>query len=213
MNVVCVLKSKDSKIYDAEWVYKLKRSVERNLSIPFKFTCFSDIDLSCDVIKLEPNFDGWWNKVQLFNPNFFLGETLYLDLDIVITRPLDELINKLRNAEDNLFMCKEPIGVTNSSIMYWKSPIENLYNDYKSNAKFYHEKYSKTPLIGDQAFISENCKHNFIENFLPDGYISWTDAKSLNITLNTGIIVFTSIKSKPSKKIFLDQPIIKENWI
>lgn len=213
MNVVCVLKHKDSKIYDAEWVYKLKRSVERNLSIPFKFTCFSDIDLSCNVVSLEPNFEGWWNKIQLFNPKNFLGETLYLDLDIVITKPLDDLVNKLRSSTDNLFMCKEPIGVANSSIMYWKAPIENLYHDYKANPNFYHEKYNKSPLIGDQAFISENYKHNYIEDFLPDGYISWTDSKSLNLNPNTGLIIFTSIKSKPSKKIFLDQSIIKENWI
>jgi hypothetical protein len=213
MNVVCVLKSKDSTIYDAEWVYKLQRAVERNLTIPYRFICFSDIALDCEYIKLEENFNGWWNKVQLFNPDFFLGETLYFDLDVVITKPLNELITNLRNLQSNLFMCKEPTGVSNSSIMYWKSPVTSLYDLYKENPNFYHERYKTIPLIGDQAFISENYNHDYIENYLSEGYISWTDSKSLNLNSNTGLIVFTSIKSKPSKRIFINDPVIKQHWI
>lgn len=213
MNVVCVLKSKDTTIYDAEWVYKLKRAVERNLSIPYRFVCFSDIELDCEYIKLKEDFSGWWNKIQLFNPEFFLGETLYFDLDVVITKSLDELITNLRNLQSNLFMCKDPAGVSNSSIMYWKLPVASLYGLYKENPKFYHEKYKTIPLIGDQAFISENYNHDYIENYLSEGYISWTDSKSLNLNSNTGLIVFTSIKSKPSKRIFINNPVIKQHWI
>ena len=213
MNIVCVLKSQGSSIYNAEWVYKLKRAVERNLSIPFKFICFSDISLDCEYILLDKNDNGWWNKIQLFNPNFFLGETLYFDLDVVITKPLDHLVINLRNANKKLFMCKEPLGVANSSIMYWQSLPEHLYELYKKDPSFYHKKYKDLPLIGDQAFISENCDHEYIENLLPEGYISWTDTRSLNLNLNTGLIVFTSIKSKPSKRIFINEPIIKKHWI
>jgi hypothetical protein len=213
MNVVCVLKSKDSQIYNAEWVYKLKRAVERNLSIPHQFICFSDIELDCKYIKLEDDFNGWWNKLQLFKPDFFLGETLYFDLDVVITKSLDNLVTNLRKSATNLFMCKEPTGVANSSIMYWKSPVENLYTCYKKDPNYYHKKYNSVPLIGDQAFISENCKHDYIENILPDQYISWTNSKSLNLNLNTGLIIFTSIKSKPSKGIFINDPVIKQHWV
>jgi hypothetical protein len=213
MNIVCVLKTTGSRIYDAEWVYKLQRAIERNLSIPHRFVCFSDVKLNCEFITLEENFNGWWNKIQLFNPNFFLGETLYFDLDVVITRSLDKLVADLRNSTTNLFMCKEPAGVANSSIMYWKSPVESLYEIYKKDPTYYQEKYKTVPLIGDQAFISENHDHDYIEKFLPKGYISWTDAKSLNLNPSTGLIVFTSIKSKPSKRIFINDPIIKQHWI
>jgi hypothetical protein len=213
MNVVCVLKSNGSSIYDAEWVYKLQRAVKRNLSDAHRFICFSDIELDCEYIKLEENFNGWWNKIQVFNPEFFLGETLYFDLDVIITKPLDELIDNLRKTNTNLFMCKEPASVSNSSIMYWKLPIDNLYEIYKKDPDLYHEKYKNIPLIGDQAFISENCNHDYIENYLPEGYISWTDSKSLNLNPTTGLIVFTSIKSKPSKRIFINDPIIKQHWI
>jgi hypothetical protein len=213
MNVVCVLKSEGSSIYDAEWVYKLQRAVERNLSIPHQFICFSDIELDCEYIKLEENFNGWWNKIQLFNPSFFLGETLYFDLDVVITKSLDKLVTNLRNSKTNLFMCKEPDGAANSSVMYWKFSIENLYEIYKKDPELYHKKYKTIPLIGDQAFISENHNHDFIEQYLPEGYISWTDSISLNYTDSTGLIIFTSIKSKPSKKIFSCTPVIQTHWI
>jgi hypothetical protein len=213
MNVVCVLKANGSSIYNAEWVYKLQRAVERNLSIPYRFICFSDVELDCEYIKLEENFNGWWNKIQLFNPDFFLGETLYFDLDVIITKSLDELVTGLRNSTLNLSMCKEPAGISNSSIMYWKSPVGDLYKTYQNNPNFYQEKYKTIPLIGDQAFISENYNHDYIENFIPEGYISWTDSKSLNLNPTTGLIVFTSIKSKPSKRIFINDPIIKQHWI
>jgi hypothetical protein len=97
--------------------------------------------------------------------------------------------------------------------MYWKSPIDDLYKTYQNNPNFYHEKYKTIPLIGDQAFISENYDHDYIEHYLSKGYISWTDSKSLNLNSNTGLIVFTSIKSKPSKRIFINDPIIKQHWI
>jgi hypothetical protein len=97
--------------------------------------------------------------------------------------------------------------------MYWKSPVEGLYELYKKNSNFYHEKYKTVPLIGDQAFISENYNHDYVEQHLPDGYISWTDPVSLNYTDSTGLIIFTSIKSKPSKKIFSSTPVIQTHWI
>jgi hypothetical protein len=213
MNVVCVLKSQNSSIYNADWVYKLERAVNRNISIPHRFICLSDIELECNFLKLKNDFNGWWNKIQLFDPEFFLGETLYFDLDVVITKPLDKLIHKLRNSESSLFMCQEPGEIANSSIMYWRENYSEIFSTYISNPTYYQKKFNTFPLIGDQAFISNMRNHRYIESLMPSGYISWTDPKSLNLNPNTGLIVFTSIKSKPSKRIFVNDPIIKQHWI
>lgn len=213
INVVCVLKTASSSIYNEEWVYKLERAISRNLSLPYNFVCLSDVPLKCNYILLEDNNSGWWNKIQLFKPGIFDSETIYFDLDVVITKPLDALILNLQQSKNQFFMCKEPADVSNSSIMYWKTSVDKLYHTYIQSPEVFHKKYSRLPLYGDQGFISEHIEHSFIEDFLPANYIAWTSSSSLNYTDDTGIIIFTSIKSKPSKKIFADTDIIRTHWI
>lgn len=213
INIVCVLKCKNSLIYNEEWVYKLERSIARNLSIPYKFICLTDTELTSEYALLDENFEGWWNKLQLFKPGLFIKETLYFDLDVIITKPLDDLIKNIRQSKVRFLMCKELSGTDNSSIMYWKGSKSSLYKKYIKNPTYYQEKYKDLPLLGDQAFISKNIKHGFIEDYLPVNYIAWTDAVSLNNTDETGLVVFTSIKSKPSKSTFINHPIIKNHWI
>lgn len=66
-----------------EYVSKLRAMVARNLRQPHRFEC------------LRPNIgQGWWNKVALFEPARFKGRVLYLDLDCVITGPLDDLVER-----------------------------------------------------------------------------------------------------------------------
>jgi hypothetical protein len=132
---------------------------------------------------------------------------------VVITKPLDALILNLQQSKNQFFMCKEPADVSNSSIMYWKTSVDKLYHTYIQSPEVFHKKYSRLPLYGDQGFISEHIEHSFIEDFLPANYIAWTSSSSLNYTDDTGIIIFTSIKSKPSKKIFADTDIIRTHWI
>lgn len=64
-----------------EYVRKLRAAVARNLKQPYAFACIT-----------ESAQAGWWAKVDLFQPGRFEGRVLYLDLDTVITGPLDELV-------------------------------------------------------------------------------------------------------------------------
>ena len=82
-----------------EYVEKLRRMVARHLSLPHVFTCLTDYgpvgnehgDAPTFFIALPPGLRGWWNKIVLFRPGLFEGRVLYLDLDSVITGPLDPL--------------------------------------------------------------------------------------------------------------------------
>lgn len=65
----------------SRYVKTMRAMVERNLSLPFEFVCLTDIG----------DFPGWWSKIELFRPGRFKGRVLYMDLDSVITGPLDEL--------------------------------------------------------------------------------------------------------------------------
>lgn len=67
----------------AEYVAKLKSMVTRHLHLPHQFVC---------VQPEEPQFTGWWRKLELFKPGRFTGRVMYLDLDTVIVGPLAPLV-------------------------------------------------------------------------------------------------------------------------
>jgi hypothetical protein len=95
INIACVLRQGGKVGYDATWVEKLKNSVSRNLSLPYKFVCLSDCDVPCERIPLISFGKGFWSKLELFRPNLFNGPVLYIDLDNVICGNLDELVEKI----------------------------------------------------------------------------------------------------------------------
>ncbi|MEM8670026.1 MAG: hypothetical protein AAGG48_21040 [Planctomycetota bacterium] len=103
-NVLCI---KWGTKYGSEYVNRLYHGVEKNLSQPFRFICLTEvpdgIDRRVDVQPLpetpfdEAAFDAkkggeTWRKVGLFKPGLadLDGDTLFLDLDLVLTGSLDD---------------------------------------------------------------------------------------------------------------------------
>ena len=79
--------------YSVEYVYTLKRMVEVNLSMPHEFICITSQPMKgVNCIEPECDYHGWWQKIGLFKPGLATGASLYLDLDVVITGPLDDLV-------------------------------------------------------------------------------------------------------------------------
>lgn len=75
-----------------EYVQKLRSMVARHLSAPHRFVCISDRPHEgVEVIKAFGNLRGWWVKTQLFFPGLLSGRCVYLDLDSVVTGPLEPL--------------------------------------------------------------------------------------------------------------------------
>lgn len=80
----------------AEYVAKLRRGVERHLSIPHVFTVLTDdpsrhAHEGQQFVKVKPC--GWWSKLELFRPDAFQhgDKILYLDLDTIVVGPLYDL--------------------------------------------------------------------------------------------------------------------------
>lgn len=107
VNVLCI---KWGTKYGAEYVNRLYRGVAKYLDRPFRFLCLTDdgsgIDDGVEIAPLpvtpfdENDFDSrrggeTWRKVGLFQPGLagLVGDTLFLDLDIVITGPMDEFFD------------------------------------------------------------------------------------------------------------------------
>jgi hypothetical protein len=91
--VACV---KSGSKYGPEYVQKLQSMVARNLSLPHQFLCLTDDanGLDCETAKLDTLLHGWWHKLTLFraDPYGIQGRILFLDLDVVIVGPLDDLV-------------------------------------------------------------------------------------------------------------------------
>jgi len=71
--------------------------LRRNLGLDFRAFCITDnpngISSAFEILTpLMPNVAGWWNKVSVFSKEMPGGIILYLDLDLVITGDLTEVI-------------------------------------------------------------------------------------------------------------------------
>lgn len=70
-----------------EYVSKLRDMVQRAMpkDVVYEFHCLKDVGA----------WRGWWSKIELFRPGIFrYGRVLYLDLDTVITGPLEPLLRQ-----------------------------------------------------------------------------------------------------------------------
>ena len=82
--------------YGADYVNKIYSGVKRNTTWKFTFYCFTDdgtgLNPDIKVVTLEEGWKRWWGKVSLFNAGI-KGRKFYIDLDMIITGPLDGLFS------------------------------------------------------------------------------------------------------------------------
>lgn len=97
VNIIC-LKWGDK--YSPDYVNKLYYMVKKSLQRPFKFYCITENSAGLlQNVNILPLYDdsltGWWHKLSIYRADFYglSGTTLFLDLDIVITRSIDDLFD------------------------------------------------------------------------------------------------------------------------
>lgn len=92
--------------YGPEFVNRLYTAVSRNMSRPFRFLCFTDdqtqLNTAIECHPLPPiNLPDHvaftpWRKLSLWQTplaNISTGDVLVLDIDLVVTGPLDDFFN------------------------------------------------------------------------------------------------------------------------
>ena len=168
--------------YTFPYVKNLHNMVERNLTTPHKFICFTDntviaqrkefrsTDIEFRKFKRH-DFNGWFNKLQLFSPDSNLEcNNLYMDLDVVIMKNIEcfAYIGENKNFVGmNDF--NPTTGNFNSSIMrfnnkYHSKPIWDEYMKRRSEFGRMH---------GDQEIISALIKKHEDTISFPD---EWTQS-------------------------------------
>ena len=189
-NVICM---KWGDKFGPEYVNNLYYMVEKNLTIPHRFVCFTDnaegLDEGIEARPLpELNDDGLpekaWKKLGLFTEKLadLEGTALFLDLDIVIRENIDEFFK----VEGDFLIIKDwdfPNDIIgNSSVFRFevnKYPhiIPNFYKEGKDIRKRYkneqaflsHQMYDKGVLkYWDKKWcvsFKRNCLRPFPLNF------------------------------------------------
>ena len=120
----------------ARYVNALFRGCARNLTVPFRFICFTDdgrgLEPGIGLRPVPPGLDGWYNQLAMFQPDAFeAGErVLYMDLDTIIMGNIDDIA-----AYDGPFaMLANPYspGVPcQSGIMAWEAgPYANICDEW-----------------------------------------------------------------------------------
>jgi len=211
INVVCVLRQGGKVGYDSSWVEKLQNSVARNLTIPYKFICLSDCDVSCERIPLDSNGDGFWAKLQLFKPGLFAGPVFYLDLDTVICSNIDNIITSV--LEEKFVMWLEADKqIHSSAMMWWKGDHSYLWDLYLSKPlEYWKGLYGVAPLYGDQALISEHTDHKLFTNLVPSRWFHIASKNDEHIDLSAvKILHFRKVRNKPST--LEHHKLVKQHW-
>lgn len=163
--VVCCVMVNNYLGKGAEYVNKLHSAVERNLSIPHRFICFTDIPdkINCETRPIYG--EGWFSKLYLF-PNFTTGKVIYLDLDTIITGNLDFLDKyngKFAILRD--FYRKDGYG---SGMMMWRGGFgHEITENYEKDG---------CPFVegGDQIYIESQVRNaKRLQDLFPKKIVSY----------------------------------------
>jgi hypothetical protein len=212
INVVCLLRKGGKVGYDTTWVEKLQRGIQRNLTFPHRFVCFSDCEVPCNRIELLPGDHGFWSKMQLFQPGVLTGPTLFLDLDTVICGNLDELIKRIRDQQFVMWIEADK-NIHSSAFMFWQGDHSYLWDLYKSRPlKYWEELYGTPPLYGDQAIVSENTNHTVLTDHCPKEWFHIASHKDARYDLSeVKLLMFRKVSQKPSTMGY--NPLVQRFWL
>ena len=178
INIACVYYGDK---YTFKYVENLYNMVKRNFTIPHRFICFTDNtvihkqrgfkdkDIEFRQFKRH-DFNGWFNKLQLFSPDSNLeGNTLYMDLDVVIMKNI-ECFGYI--GEDKNFVGMNDFnptsGLFNSSIMRFNNKYHSvIWEQYLKRRTEFNNSH------GDQEIITALIKNHKDTISFPD---EWTQS-------------------------------------
>lgn len=218
MNVVCVLKSGGD--FDKRYVIALYQAVKKYAPREFQFFCLSDIPIpeigsNAFLLPLACDWQGWWNKVQVFQ---LTGECLYFDLDTVIIGKLDQYFDAVEGLKANEFIgvrAFNPIRSLkketefNSGVMGWNGDFQFLLTSFDYEAASINKRY-----LGDQDCISESLlTRETVIKFWQDeveGLYSFKRHCKLGLPGDATVVCFHGLP-RPHNQINLHW--VRENWL
>lgn len=192
IKIVTVLKTGGE--YTPNMVKIIHAMCNRNITLPFEFICYSDVHIDGITVRpLKHNWNGWYSKMEMYQEK---GPCLFMDLDTIITNNIDSIINKAMKNEfvilRDIYRGKTDKNTMQSSIVFWKGNLENIYQDYVNNPREIHG--------GDQILIENYFKQR------KNNVVFWQDICEGIVSFKADIRVKSYPISKSNIVIFHGRP-------
>lgn len=230
LNVLCL---KHGTKYGAEYVNKLYNMIERHITVPHRFVCFTDnpANLNSNIeIRILPQngkLSGWWWKTYLFKQGHFEdGDTnLFFDLDMVIIGNIDNIATYMPTEFVGLMDVGRVFQRINpklgSAVIKWPAnQYADIWDRIESNPA------ESNRMHGDQDWIW-HLHHDKIK-FFPEIWIQsykWEIRSRDELVRHGGKFVFNTVKNPtvdpqtnvlafhgtPNPEDVMD-PVIVDNW-
>ena len=146
--------------YPDYYVQRLQREVRKYLSKPHRFVCITDREIDgVETMPFPEDYPGWWSKVALFKSGVASGTNLWLDLDVVLTGSLDDMLDKYGNSP--LAMptnwANSGHGGCQSSVMIWadNAMARKIYEQFDPSIAYWPPRNEPGVLWGDQEWITD----------------------------------------------------------
>jgi len=154
LTVACVWK-RGGPYERHDYVGRLARGVARHMTRPYRFVCLTDateVPAGVERIPLLHGWRGFWSKIELYRPGLFAGPVLYLDLDTVITGPLDPLADAV---DAHPLLCSWDLqhGWINSSFLAWNCDLSCVYDAMVDDPAGTMKAYESGGWWGDQGLL------------------------------------------------------------
>ena len=218
LTIACVLKSGGD--YDWEYVNRLRNNINDHITQLYKFVVMTDMwqDMTTppdgvEVWNLESEFKTYWSKLELFR---LKGEVLYFDLDTIILKGLDFLIEGIRTMvsfhpkEKHFFMMRAFNRHRRyaSGIMAWNGDFEWLYSSTKPEMIERYGKWEQDYIV--DRMLSMRQKISFIDDCSGGGIVSYKHHCTEDIPKSANIICFHG-KPRPREVNWLEEVLVGKN--
>ena len=205
VNIICM---KWGQKYGADYANRLYRMVKRNLTLNFRFVCFTDdnsgLEAGIEAMPL-PSLDlpegapeRGWNKLSTFEPDLagLSGETLFLDLDVVIVGNIDDLFTipgDFLIIRDKKFKHRL---IGNSSVYRFR------IGEHPEVLSYFQENFAKVQnsYRNEQAYLSDQINQKNKLSFWPE---DWCISFKYNCVSPWPIAYFKDPQLPPTAKILI----------
>ena len=237
VNIICL---KWGSKYCANYVNRLYGMINRNLTLPFKFVCFTDninnirhevTTQDLPQLDLPDNIpERGWHKLTVFAKDFggLAGKTLFLDLDVVIIDNIDDFFTKPGNflitrdtkhgkLEGNSSVFRFNIGQYPEILSDFKQNFNNIKNKFRHEQAYLSAKIQK---LGELNFWHDDWVPSFKYHCCPSWIKSWFQTPA--IPKNAKIILFHGLPNPPEAiqgisgkwyRHIQPSPWIKNYWV
>ncbi len=208
VNVICM---KWGTKFNGPYVNNLFSMVQRHLTIPHRFVCFTDDNTGfldgvesfpLPLENLSKNVvEASWNKVAMFSKQLadLEGPTLFLDLDVLIVNNIDGFFefepgafcmidDWIKETEGNSSTLRFEVGKYSGILDYFLAHQDEVRTKYRGDQTYTSEKIRE---IGELHYWPKSWCCSFKHHCLPKWPMNWWQTATL--PRDAKIIIFHGI--------------------